>query len=79
MIYTTHYSSPLGDILLAANEKGLCGLWFENQKYFARTLYGEHKAQETPVLNEAKCWLDVYFSGSEPDFTPALNPIGTDF
>ena len=35
MQYISHYSSPLGNILLAADETGLTGLWFEGQKYFA--------------------------------------------
>ena len=29
MIYTCKYKSPLGEILLAADEIGLTGLWFE--------------------------------------------------
>ena len=36
-----HESSPLGDILLAADEVGLTGLWFEGQKNYARTLSPE--------------------------------------
>ena len=28
MIYTNHYKSPLGNILLAGDEEGLTGLWF---------------------------------------------------
>ena len=31
MMYTMHYDSPLGGILLAADEEGLTGLWFETQ------------------------------------------------
>ena len=34
-MYTLHYDSPLGGILLAADEAGLTGLWFEGAKYFA--------------------------------------------
>ena len=41
MIYTCKYKSPLGEILLAADEIGLTGLWFEGQKYFANTLPDE--------------------------------------
>lgn len=78
-MYTLHYDSPLGGILLAADELGLTGLWFEGQKYFAHGLSPEHTAQETPVLQQAKRWLDVYFSGQEPDFTPPLHPIGSPF
>ena len=79
MIYTGTYKSPLGSILLAADEIGLIGLWFEGQKYFANTLPGEHISRETPVLAEAKQWLDIYFSGKEPDFTPPLHPVGSAF
>ena len=35
MICTQRYASPLGGILLAADEQGLTGLWFDHQKYFA--------------------------------------------
>ena len=79
MVYTCGYRSPLGDILMAADENGLTGLWFEGQKYFADTLPDEQVSQETPVLTKAKRWLDIYFSGDEPDFTPPLHPSGSSF
>ena len=77
MTCTQHYDSPLGGMLLAADEVGLTGLWFEGQKYFADTLPQEHVQRETPVLAETRRWLDVYFSGREPDFLPLLQiPYG---
>ena len=79
MHYISHYTSPLGPMLLAADSVGLTGLWFEGQKYFARALEAEHSEQEIPVLASAKQWLHIYFSGSEPDFTPPLHLIGTAF
>ena len=79
MIYTCHYTSPLGGILLAADEIGLTGLWFDGQKYFARDLPAEHTEQQTPILTEAMRWLDIYFTGKEPDFLPPLHPIGSEF
>lgn len=79
MMYTMHYDSPLGGILLAADETGLTGLWFEGEKYFADVLDPEHREQETPILQQAKRWLDIYFGGQEPDFTLPLHPIGSDF
>ncbi len=79
MIHTAHYDSPLGKILLAADEEGLTGLWFVGQKYFARGLGAETAEGETPALAAAWRWLDTYFSGSEPDFTPTLHPIGSAF
>lgn len=79
MIYTCNYLSPLGNILLASDEIGLTGLWFEGQKYFANTLPDDRISQETEILTEAKKWLDVYFSGEEPKFTPLLHPMGSTF
>ena len=79
MTYTQHYDSPLGGILLTADDVGLTGLWFDGQKYFARGLSNERIAQETPILTEAKRWLDIYFTGKKPDFTPPLHPIGSAF
>ena len=79
MIYTCKYKSPLGEILLAADEIGLTGLWFEGQKYFANTLPDERISQETEILSEAKKWLDIYFSGEKPTFTLPLHPAGSTF
>lgn len=79
MQYTTFYESPIGRMLLAADDTGLTGLWFEGQKYFARCLDRKSEEKELPVFTEAKRWLDIYFSGKEPDFTPPLHFIGTDF
>lgn len=31
------------------------------------------------MLSEARRWLDVYFGGQEPDFTPPLHPAGSAF
>ena len=79
MFYIQHYDSQLGGILLAADEIGLTGLWFDGEKYFADNLLDEHIERETPILKEAKRWLDIYFTGREPDFMPPLHPIGSAF
>ena len=79
MTYIQHYASPLGGILLAANDIGLTGLWFDGQKYYADNLPAEHIERETPILTDAKRWLDVYFTGNEPDFTPPLHIVGSAF
>ena len=78
-VFTRHYDSPMGRILLAADEIGLRGLWFDGQKYFARDLPEKRIEQETHALAEARRWLDVYFTGKEPDFLPPLHPIGSAF
>ena len=66
-------------MLLATDEIGLIGLWFEGQKYFANTLPDEHIPQETEILTETIKWLDMYFFGEEPNFTPPLHPSGSSF
>ena len=38
---TTTFASPLGEILLAADGRGLTGLWFEEQEHFGSTLLRE--------------------------------------
>ena len=79
MIFTSEYSSPLGTITLACDETAITGLWFNGQRYFASTLSGEHRIEETPLLRQAKQWLEVYFSGQEPDFLPPLRYDSTPF
>lgn len=79
MQYTSKYKSPLGGILLAADELGLTGLWFEGQKYFAYDLDKENQEKELPVFKQAKKWLDIYFSSKEPDFKLPLHFTGTAF
>ena len=79
MNFVKNYNSPLGEILLAADEVGLTGLWFNGQKYFARGLPAERTEQDTPALTQAARWLDIYFSGKEPDFLPPLHPVGSAF
>ena len=79
MTFIQHLDSPLGPILLAADDVGLTGLWFEGQKYFAATLPAEVQTKETPALREGRRWLDLYFAGKEPKTSPPLHLIGTPF
>ena len=79
MVYIQKYASPVGGMLLAADEIGLTGVWFDGEKFFADNLPPEHAEKETPTLAAAKRWLDIYFKGREPDFTPPLHPVGSAF
>ena len=167
MKFIAYYDSPLGKITLAGDEAGLCGLWFEGEKYYAHALatsgadkkrssadllakeqYGASETQRDfaalkkseksdfavktasgadekdnasdfalkdtgkkshatnlsaqggsgkfcvneqneqsgyfkeknlAVFDQTRRWLDLYFSGREPGFTPALNPAGSAF
>ena len=57
------YQSPLGELLLAADEEGLTGMWFQGQKYFAAGLGEETEPRGLPVFEEAKRWLDLPLHG----------------
>ena len=78
--FTTHYRSPIGGITLASDGVALTGLWFDGQKHFAATLQGTViEKPELQILEQARRWLDLYFSGARPDFIPPLAPKGTPF
>ena len=79
MEYTHHYDSPLGGITMASDGGALTGLWFDGQKYFADTLGAESEEKMLPVFKETGKWLDIYFSGREPEFTPPLIIKSTSF
>lgn len=79
MNYTHHYTSPLGGITLASNGKALTGLWFDGQKYFGASLSKEYEERELTVFEQTDRWLDIYFSGKEPDFTPPIEMETTPF
>lgn len=54
-----------------ADEKGLSGLWFDEEKSDARCLPPEHRKGTLPVLDKTKRWLDIYFAGHAPGFYAA--------
>ncbi len=78
MQYISKYKSPLGDAVLAADEIGLTGLYFECQKGFAFCL-SEYREKKLPIFDETIEWLNIYFSGKEPRFKPPLHFTGTAF
>lgn len=78
-VYTMNYSSPLGKLLVAADEQGLIGLWFYGQKYFPDKLKSEKQNARLSVFDETKSWLDLYFAGKKPLFTPKLHLTGSEF
>ena len=80
MKYLATYTSPLGAITLASDEERLIGCWFDGQKHDRAALLGEETCERaTPVLDAAKAWLDVYFSGKDPGASPPLRFTGTSF
>lgn len=74
---TAQVMTPLGRVRLAADEEGLCGLWFEGSRHAPRVLPDEPGGEA--AIEAARWWLSVYFSGRRPDFTPPLHLTGTAF
>ena len=71
-MYTHKYKSPVGDILLSSDGEFLTGLSFKfNPEDYNQNL---NSVFESTIL-----WLDTYFSGKKPDFTPLFRMTGTDF
>lgn len=91
MVYTYRYDSPLGRIILSSNGTELTALWFakSNQEQsldIMEKLTEKLSQEKEEYLEEAlsifgqTCnWLDVYFTGKEPGFTPPLYTEGTEF
>lgn len=79
MDYIYHYNSPLGKIIIASDGNALIGLWFEGQKHFGKGLSEEYEQKNLPIFEQTVNWLDIYFSGKAPEFTPKLNIRGSEF
>ena len=74
------FDSPLGGITLAAEDDCLTGLWFDGQKYDRDCLAGRAAAYgDSPVFSETRRWLEAYFAGRDPGFTPPLRIPGPPF
>ena len=72
MRYIGKYESPLGKMLMTSDGEKLTGLWFEGGKIF-EDASEDALERDLPVFDRVREWLDVYFSGREPDFTPPLS------
>lgn len=79
MNFTYHYCSPLGGITLASGGEALTGLWFDGQKHYGSTIDGSAAEANLPIFTETVRWLDIYFSGRVPGFTPSLRLLTTPF
>ncbi len=78
-LYTCSYISPLGEIMLVGSEQALTGLYFGGQKYYPKELKTDSIRETLPIFLQTARWLDNYFSGKEPDFTPNIVMKGTPF
>jgi methylated-DNA-[protein]-cysteine S-methyltransferase len=77
--YVHHYKSPLGGITLASDGTTLVGLWFDEQRFFAASLSPDQEEKTLSIFEQADRWLDLYFSGRDPGFTPPVKLRATEF
>ncbi len=69
------FDSPMGAIVLAASDQGLCGLWFDGQRHQPDAA-GWRTAPDHPLLHQARQQLHAYFAGSTAAFTVPLDLRG---
>lgn len=79
MTWKTTFDSPLGQVLVAATEQGVCGVYFVGQKYFPAHADTWTDAPDRLLLQQARAQLHEYFAGARTTFTVPLDPRGTPF
>ena len=70
-MFIQEYNSPEGysNIKMSSDGTYLTGLWFENSKDSYKHKYNFEK-KDLPIFDKTINWLDIYFSGENPNFTP---------
>ena len=79
MHYYDFYESPQGRMLLVADGEGLCGAYFDGQKYLPGVDAGWQRDAGQRTLAQAKRELAEYFGGERKRFETPLAPEGTAF
>lgn len=79
MNYLYSYKTPAGfdDMILNSDGEFLTALCFEHSRDVRKLKEGEPK--KLPVFEETVRWLDLYFSGKQPDFIPKFRISATPF
>ena len=79
MDYLWHYDSPLGGMTMVSDGQALTALQFDLPEQFGEDPGMRREMRRLPVFDDTCRWLDHYFCGQVPDFTPALALHGTPF
>ena len=71
MVCKGKYNTPQGfdDMWMNSDGEVLTGLWFEGSRGQSKHRL-DCEELDLPVFRETRRWLDIYFSGHQPDFTP---------
>ncbi|MBQ9292043.1 MAG: methylated-DNA--[Campylobacter sp.] len=75
MKYFWRYNSPLGEIFMQSDGVNLTALKFGKFSDFG----AEFKEQNLQIFVDTCLWLDIYFSGNLPNFTPKISLKGSKF
>ncbi|MBQ6455249.1 MAG: methylated-DNA--[Eggerthellaceae bacterium] len=69
MTFYSDYETPIiGKLFFASDGEGLCGCWFDNDRYFGIGINGRmERKDDLPVFEQVRTWLDRYFAGDAPD------------
>ncbi len=79
-IVQTRCQSPLGEVILAATDAGLAGLWFARDQRHMPEYAGWPHDDAHPVMREAAAQVDAYFAGRLSRFDLPLDlSSGTPF
>ncbi len=70
--YEYYYDSPLGTMQLLSDGKKLTRLGFSDKG-------SECKSKAIGIFEDTVKWLDCYFAGKRPDFTPDVFASSTQF
>ncbi|MGH8823319.1 MAG: methylated-DNA--[protein]-cysteine S-methyltransferase [Jiangellaceae bacterium] len=76
--YWTSVVSPLGPLLLTADDEGLTGLHMDGETHGPTAPRPDWVEDAAPFAEVAR-QLDEYFAGDRTDFDLPLNPTGTPF
>lgn len=79
LTYHYHYDSPLGTLLMVSDGKALTELDFMDYPYGGDKVDMQNVAPCLPVFADTCRWLDLYFAGKKPDFTPQIFLQGSTF
>ena len=81
MTAISYYDSPIGRVLIHAEQDAVCGLWFIGQQHFPdEFVNAELRNEDIEIITRCKAWLDEYFSGGRPEISALkLAPKGSLF
>ncbi len=80
MLDRSQWESPVGTVTLVSDESALIGVWIAGQRHFCAGISEPVRELETPVLWQAKRWLERYFAGEQPAPSELnMQPRGTEF